>query len=275
MWADVAEPYEAVFAKLTVYTIPFLLDAAGVADTAVADAGVSDTAPAGTRVLDVGTGPGPVARAAVARGAAVTAVDAEPSMVALARRNVPEADVELAVLPELPAQWVAARPFDAVVGNFVLNHFGQPRTALAALRGVARPGALIAMTFWPTATTSGRSLKKRSFEAVGLVGATDLPTVDADEDYARDEAGLAALFRECGLTDVETSVIEWDHRATADEWWLPTEHGMAGAGQGYVAQSPEKKAEIKARYAELATEMTDADGVLILPHLAILAVGRN
>ena len=52
LWAGRAAAYERGFARLTAHTAGALLDAAGVA--------------AGTRVLDVGTGPGVVAVAAVA-----------------------------------------------------------------------------------------------------------------------------------------------------------------------------------------------------------------
>ena len=48
LWAGRAAAYERGFARLTAHTAEALLDAAGVA--------------AGTRVLDVGTGPGVVAR---------------------------------------------------------------------------------------------------------------------------------------------------------------------------------------------------------------------
>jgi SAM-dependent methyltransferase len=259
MWADTADAYQEIFAKLTAHTIPLLLDAAGVGP--------------GVRVLDVGTGPGPVARAAADRGAAVTAVDAEPSMVALAAENVPEAEVVLAVLPDLPFEDAS---FDAVVGNFVLNHLGRPRTALAGLRRVAKPGALIAMTFWPARNTAGRSLKRRAFTAAGLDGAADLPALDPAEDYPRDEAGLAGLFREAGLRDVTTSVAEWDHRSTVEEWWEPMTRGMAAAGHTYLAQSPEDQAAIRRSYLELSREMLAEDGVtLVLDHLALLVVGTN
>lgn len=258
MWAGSAHAYQEVFAKLTAHTIPLLLDAAGVGP--------------GLRVLDVGTGPGPVAHAAAARGAEVTAVDAEPSMVALAAQNVPAAEVVLAVLPELPFEDAS---FDAVVGNFVLNHFGEPRTALAELCRVAKPGAPVAMTFWPAASTAGRSLKRRAFAAAGLDGAADLPAIDPAEDYPRDEAGLAALFRETGLHDVATTVVQWEHRATVEEWWEPMARGMAAAGQAYRNQSPDKQAEIHRSYLELSREMLDEDGVtLVLDHVAMLVVGR-
>ncbi|WP_412566259.1 methyltransferase domain-containing protein [Streptomyces nojiriensis] len=41
-------------------------------------------------------------------------MDAEPSMVAVATRNTPTADVRRAALPELP---FADDAFDAVIGN--------------------------------------------------------------------------------------------------------------------------------------------------------------
>jgi protein-L-isoaspartate O-methyltransferase len=81
LWAGRADAYEHGFARLTVHAVGALLDAAG--------------AGTGTRVLDVGTGPGVVAGAAAARGARVTAVDAEPSMAEAAARNVPGLDVRV------------------------------------------------------------------------------------------------------------------------------------------------------------------------------------
>ncbi len=84
-------------------------------------------------VLDVGTGTGTAAALACRRGAKVTAVDAGPGMVAQAALAAPEADVRLAALPHLP---FADDEFDATVGNFVLNHAGQPRQALTELRRV-------------------------------------------------------------------------------------------------------------------------------------------
>ncbi|WP_443033069.1 methyltransferase domain-containing protein [Streptomyces sp. A1-5] len=76
------------FGRLCAYTVPRLLDAAGVTE--------------GTRALDAGTGTGTAAAAACARGARVTAVDAEPDMVRSAATAAPGAVVRLAALPHLP-----------------------------------------------------------------------------------------------------------------------------------------------------------------------------
>src|SRR3954468_8696779 len=85
LWAGRAGAYERGFARLTSHTTGPLLDAARVG--------------AGTRLLEGGVGPGFVAARAVRRGARVWAVDADPQMAETARRNVPEADVAVAVLP--------------------------------------------------------------------------------------------------------------------------------------------------------------------------------
>src|SRR5215469_5574437 len=116
LWAGRAGAYERGFARLTAHTAGPLLDAAGVT--------------VGVRLLDMGTGPGVLAGAAVARGAQVTAVDAEPSMAKAAARNVPGLDVRVAVLPDLPLN---NGEFDAVTGNFVINRVGDREAVLTEL----------------------------------------------------------------------------------------------------------------------------------------------
>ena len=127
-WAGRADAYAGSFAALCAHPVPPLLDVAGVGP--------------GTRLLDAGTGTGTVAAAAADRGALVTAVDADPDMAARTASNVPAADVRVAALPVLP---FADGEFDTAVANFVLNHVGRPRAALAELRRVTRPGGRITL----------------------------------------------------------------------------------------------------------------------------------
>lgn len=97
LWAGRAGAYAGRFGRLTAHTAEALLDAARVT-------GSSD-------VLDVGTGPGTIAAAALARGANVSAIDADPQMVETAARDVPGLDVRVATLPELPFADAAGVPW--------------------------------------------------------------------------------------------------------------------------------------------------------------------
>ena len=79
-WSSVAEEYAARVESLTASYVDALLAAVGVE--------------AGQRVLDAACGADCAAEAAAARGAAVTATDFAPRMVALCRARVPAATVE-------------------------------------------------------------------------------------------------------------------------------------------------------------------------------------
>jgi SAM-dependent methyltransferase len=255
-WEGRADAYGRSFGALCAYPAGMLLDAAGVA--------------AGQRVLDVGTGTGTVAAAALARGAEV--VDAEPSMVEAAAAALPGADVRLGVLPELP---FPDGHFDAVVGNFVLNHVGRPRVALAELRRVTRPGGRIAATIWTSPHAPGQALLGRAVAAAGVSRPADAPALAAEDDFPRTEAGLAGLFSAAGLPHAAARTLAWDHHVDPGIWWSGPAAGIASIGQLVVAQPPAVIAGIRAAYDRLSREFMGADGRLALPHTALLAAAAR
>ncbi|GAA2069960.1 hypothetical protein GCM10009801_20280 [Streptomyces albiaxialis] len=257
-WAGRADAYAGSFARLCAYPVPLLLDAAGVRE--------------GAQVLDVGTGTGSAAAAACARGAKVTAVDADPGMVERAARTVPGIDVRLAALPRLP---FADAAFDAVVGNFVLNHVGRPREALRELRRVLCPGGRAALTVWAAPPAPGQALLGRAVRAAGVGRPAHLPSLAPEEDFPRTERGFAGLLAETGLTGVECDTLVWEHRASPEEWWSGPAAGVATIGQVVTSQPPSVVAEIKGHFEALGAEFTDRDGMLVLPHTALIAHGRS
>lgn len=257
MWVGRAAAFRDSFAKLCAHTAPMLLDAV-------------DTGP-GTRLLDIGTGTGTVAAAASARGARVTAVDAEPGMIELARQYAPEAEFHLAVLPDLP---FAPGSFEAVVANFVVNHVGRPTAALGAMRDVARPGGRVAATIWCSPAGAGHELVDRAVEAAGVGKAGAPPRLDPAEEFPRTAEGFAALFTAAGLADVSCEPMAWDHVAAPEEWWSGPAAGVGLLGHTIGRQSPETVARIKAAYDELAPHYTGPDGRLVLRYHALLARGR-
>jgi SAM-dependent methyltransferase len=179
--------------------------------------------------------------------------------------------VRRATLPELP---FADGEFDAVVGNFVLNHVARPATALAALRRVTRPGGRIALTIWAAPSAPGKALLGRALAAAGVLDRLDFPSLAAEEDFPRDESGFAGLLTTAGLDDARCALLAWDHHTTVDEWWSGPASGIATIGQALRTLPPRMVADVHAHYTAMAAEFTTPEGTLALPHTALLATGR-
>jgi SAM-dependent methyltransferase len=101
--------------------------------------------PTGSRVLDVGCGTGtPTARRLVDAGMRVTGIDISPGMLAIAERDVPEAEFRLLDVLEAGD---GLGEFAGIVAFFSLlmlpRHDIPP--ALRTLRGLLRPGGRLAL----------------------------------------------------------------------------------------------------------------------------------
>ncbi|NDU75588.1 methyltransferase domain-containing protein [Actinomadura sp. DSM 109109] len=255
LWAGRAPAYERGFARVTRHMIDPLLDAAGAGP--------------GVRLLDVGAGPGFVSREAVRRGARVSALDAEPGMAEAARRNVPGLDVRLAVLPEVPFE---DGTFDAVAGNFVINHVGAPDVTLARLRRVLRRGGRLALTCWVMPGSGALAIVREAIEAAGVPWPDDIPPSPFLE-YG-EPAAFRRLVTAAGFGEVAVEEVTWEHLVDPEEWW---ETGaLAGVGSNGVVvgrQDAPAVARIKAAYDEIVAGYAAGDGKVALPAHALLASG--
>ncbi|WP_433201150.1 class I SAM-dependent methyltransferase [Dactylosporangium sp. CS-047395] len=248
-WTGRAAAFADSYAHLCGYTASELLDAAGVA--------------AGVRLLDVGTGTGTVAALASERGADVVAVDAEPTMVELARAVVP--DVRLGRLPELP---FADGSFDAVVANFVVNHVPDPGAAVADLARVSR--GRVALTVWPYPAPP---LQQLWFDIMAALGLEPSPPLVAPElNFSRDVEGVTGLLEGAGLKDVSCVRLEWSHRTDLDTWWIGPANGMGALGEALEHAPPATVAAARREYERQAARFLDGDA-LVLPTAAVLGSG--
>jgi SAM-dependent methyltransferase len=97
------------------------------------------------RVLDIGCGTGVFLRLAADRGAKPFGLDASEALLEIARERVPEADLRLGEMEQLPYD---ADTFDLVTG---FNSFFFAANLVAALREagrVAKPGAPVVIQVW-------------------------------------------------------------------------------------------------------------------------------
>ncbi|MGI9021995.1 MAG: class I SAM-dependent methyltransferase [Acidimicrobiales bacterium] len=251
-WETRAAPYATRLTGLTSGAADALLDAAGVGT--------------GTRVLDVGTGPGVVATVARNRGAEVTAVDQSAAMVDLARAA--GLDARQAGAEALP---FGDGGFDAVLAGFLLNHLPRPAAVVAELARVCRHR--VALSVWDVADAN---------PALGLFGpvvqSLGLPDVvppGPENDRFADEARFVALLDAAGLRDVEVSRVGWTITVDPGTWFDHVADGTPRTGAVLAAASTERRAELKARYLEVATaSFGGPDGLVTLPAAAVVGSGR-
>ncbi|GAA2447004.1 hypothetical protein GCM10010191_75260 [Actinomadura vinacea] len=252
LWAGRASAYDRGFARLTAYTVGPLLDAAEVGS--------------GTKLLDVGTGPGVVPAEAMRRGAEVAAVDADPEMAETAAGNVPGLDVRVAVLPELPFD---GETFDAVVGNFVINHVGDPGAALAELRRVLRPGGRLALTCWEMPGSGALGIVRDAIDEAGVPWPDDIPVTPFMEYGER--AAFERLVRGAGFPDARATALGWHHETDPEQWWETGARSRVGSNGVIVSrQDAATVARIKTAYDEIMSGYAVADGKVSLPAHALL-----
>ncbi|BEL06796.1 class I SAM-dependent methyltransferase [Actinoplanes sichuanensis] len=256
LWAGRAEAFLRSSAALCAHPAGDLLDAASVGR--------------GDRLLDVGTGTGTVAGLGHDRGAEVTGVDAEPGMIEVARQRVPGVEFRHALLPRLP---FADGEFDAAVGNFVVNHVGDPVAAVRELARVVRPGGRVAVTIWPYPPPPAQQLWATIFEAAGVERPADLPRVAPDRDFPRTADGLTDLLGRAGLTEPGCDTITWDHRTDPETWWNGPAGGIGSHGAILRRQTPATVERVRAEFDRHTAPYREADGLLTLPTAALLGVG--
>lgn len=252
-WTATAEAYDRSFATLC----------DGAAARLLADLSDGD-------LLDVGCGTGRLAERAERAGRTVTALDADESMVETARRRL-HGQVLRAALPDLPLEDGSA---GAIAANFVINHVGHPRLAVAELRRVLRPGGHLALTVWPAGGASWSTLLGEVFEEAGAM----LPAPErlpADEDFDRSADGLAGLAHEARLEVLKSCDLHWAWRIRAEDLWAGLDAGIAAPGAVVRAQTPQVRARIREVFAARTAELADADGALSFAVRAAYVLGAR
>ncbi len=213
---DVAETYEHVHAPRT----------ARIARDLVA---MVDPPGAG-RVLDVGTGTGVAAEAAldaVGDGGLVVGVDVSVPMLQVALRSGRRARFVAASAIDLP---FPDGDFDTIVANFVISHFTKYETALFDVLRVLRHGGRIAVSSWADRPDD---LTKTWAELVESVVGPEL-LEDARNRAApwanrfADRNAIEDTLISAGLRHVRTEQREYRFVYALDEYVQGLQTGRAG-----------------------------------------------
>ena len=256
-WSSTGEAYAASFAALCAGSVDAVLDEAAERT-------------AGRTLLDVGTGPGTVAAAAVARGWNAAGVDAEPSMLEAAQRRHRGIPFRLGTLPDLDEPADSA---DAVTANFVLNHVPDARRAAGELGRVTRPEGVVVVTIWHGTTSPLRPMWDHVLDAAGIDRPAD-KTLPAERDFGRDADGVAEMLREGGLADVRARLVSWDYSFVPAELWAGVEGGVATVGGLYRTHDDATRRRMAEAFAGFTADAAGDDGRVRVRHSAVLASGR-
>jgi SAM-dependent methyltransferase len=255
MWEPRATQYADSFEALTAVSIGPLLDAVNKLE--------------GTELVDVGTGPGFVAAAAVARGARVTGIDVADAMVEIAQRRVPSGQFRRGSAEDLPLPDAA---FDAVVGNFVILHLGHPDRGAREARRVLRPGGRCAFTVWgPSSMNRALGVFHDAVERAGASAPADVPTGPPMFDLDESDA-FTKVLTDAGFEAITVAESPGTVRVDPAAWWDATLRSTPRTGTLIGHQTPAVQAEIRAYYDELVTPYADGSEV-VLPVVALLASG--
>src|ERR1700726_374179 len=189
---EAAAEYDRAFAHVTAHFMPFLLRAAHLAP--------------GMRVLDIATGTGLSAEAALAAvGPAghVTAADVSPAMAEKARERLGKAPNASVSVEDGQALSFADCSFDVVLCNLGLMFFPDPVRGLSEFRRVLRPGGRVAV--------SVNTVVERSYNhQINAMIARHVPILaeSVARTFALAEASkLRSLFDAAGFADFAADTV--------------------------------------------------------------------
>jgi ubiquinone/menaquinone biosynthesis C-methylase UbiE len=228
---EAAAGYDQAFARVSAHFVPFLLRAAHLVP--------------GQHVLDIATGTGLAAEAALATVGStghVTAADVSPAMVERARERLRGSPYAAVAVEDGQALSFPDQSFDAVLCSLGLMFFPDPARGLSEFHRVLRPGGRVAVS---VNTVPERSFNSRISIAIGR-HVPSLAEAAARVFALGAEERLRSLFQGAGFQDVELATEA--HRFVVPSfaaYFAPYEHGAGSSGQAFVSLSEEVRCAVR------------------------------
>lgn len=213
-------------------------------------------------VVDIGCGPGNSTELLAARypEAVTTGLDSSPDMVAAARKRLPHLHFDVADI----AAWHGPGPFDAILGNAVLQWVPDHGTVLPRLLELLAPGGSLAIQL-------PDNLEEPAYQA--------MRTVAAEEPWAATLQAASGFRAEQHTPDTYYGMLK-PHCSRVDVWTTTYRHVLPGGapaivewfkGSGlrpYLGALPEPmRTEFLERYTRRIEKAypNQPDGTVLLP----------
>ena len=155
----------------------------------------------GRSALDVGCGAGLLAEPLARMGAAVTAIDAAPELIAAAREHAAGQALEIDYRAE-PVELVGGQ-FDLVTAMEVIEHVADPAAFVGSLAQRLAPGGLLILST-PNATAWSRLMMITLGEGLGRI---PKGTHEFDKFIAPER--MRMLLADAGLDCIDVEGIAW------------------------------------------------------------------
>jgi ubiquinone/menaquinone biosynthesis C-methylase UbiE len=253
-----AAGYDQVVGRMTAHFIPPLLRAAGIAP--------------GQRVLDIATGTGLAAEAAVSRvgtSGHVVAADISHAMVERARERLGGLSTVALAVEDGQELTFQDESFDTALCNMGLMYFPDPARGLAEFQRVLRPGGRAAAS---VPTTPDRSLTGRVHASIAWHAPSK--AVEIRRVFSLGAEGQLRLsFEAAGFMEVEDAVEAVRMTFPSfDAYFSGVERGAGNVGQDYTALPEEARRAVR---EEARRELGDVGGPIeVEVEVRIVSGGR-
>jgi len=222
----------------------------------------------GTRLLDAGCGAGLLALLGTLRGALVSALDASPELLGIARRRVRVADVRVGDLEAMP---FGSGAFQAVIAVNSIFYAEDMNAAMRELVRVARPRGRVVVTAWGPPERC--EFLNAVMPALKPLLPPPAPGAAAPHPGALAQPGaLAAVLRQAGLRVVDEGEVSCPFVfASTEASWRA--NSSAGVNRAAIAHSGE--AAVRAVYGAADRDHMRPDGSVRYDNVFLWIAGEK
>jgi SAM-dependent methyltransferase len=207
-------------------------------DAAVADLVLSDA----RVIVDIGAGTGKLTSSLLAPGRMIYAVDPDRDMLATLAAALPTVHVMVGTGEQIPLG-------DGVADALTYGqawHWVDPESATAEAARVLRPGGTIGLVW---------NIRDESVPWVARL--TEIVSASEAERFV---AGEGPQLRS-PFGSLQHTVVDWDRHMSGEQLLA-----MAASRSHVIASTDAERTRILAAVRELAAEVADGDGVIVLPY---------